>query len=96
MYGDYEKHRELEHFIGAIKVKNFISVEEFKKNVGIMIDDIHNTPSARGFDRVLVPREKEHLTQLKYEKESIPIPSETVKELQSAAQELNVAFPSSS
>jgi len=95
MYGDYEKHRELGHFIGAIKVENFISVEEFKKNVGIMIDDIHDTPPAKGFDRVLVAGEKEHLTQLKYEKEGIPIPSETVKELQTAAQELDVAFPSS-
>lgn len=94
MYGDYEKHRELGHFIGAIKVENFIPVTEFKKNVGIMIDDIHDTPPARGFDKVLVPGEKEHLTRLKYEQEGIPIPSETMNELRVAAQELAVSFPS--
>lgn len=92
MYGDYDKHRELGHFIGAIKIDNFIPIEEFKQNVGIMIDDIHNTPPAKGFDRVMVPGEKEYLTLLKYEKEGIPIPSETIKELQAVAKELNVAF----
>jgi len=92
MYGDYDKHRELGHFIGAIKIDNFIPIEEFKRNVGIMIDDIHDTPPAKGFDRVMVPGEKEYLTLLKYEKEGIPIPSETIKELQAVAKELNVAF----
>jgi len=62
MYGDYDKHRELGHFIGAIKIANFVPVDEFKKNVGMMIDDIHDTPAARGFDRVLIPGEKEYLT----------------------------------
>ena len=68
-------------------------VAEFKKNVGIMIDDIHDTPAARGFERVLVPGEKEYLTRLTYEKEGIPIPSETLKDLRASAQELELPFP---
>jgi ureidoglycolate dehydrogenase (NAD+) len=93
MYGDYDKHRELGHFIGAIKIDNFVPVEEFKRNVGMMIDDIHDTPAAPGFERVLVPGEKEYVTQLQYEKEGIPIPSETLKELRASAQELGLLFP---
>lgn len=93
MYGDYEKHRELGHFIGAINVENFVPVAEFKKNVGIMIDDLHSTPPAKGFDRVIVPGEKEYLTCLQYEKEGIPIPSQTLIELQTAAREWGVPFP---
>lgn len=93
MYGDYDKHRELGHFIGAIKIANFASVDQFKKNVGTMIDDIHDTPAAPGFDRVLVPGEKEYLTQLTYEKEGIPIPSETLNDLQTSANELGLPFP---
>jgi ureidoglycolate dehydrogenase (NAD+) len=93
MYGDYDKHRDLGHFIGAIKIENFVSVAEFKKNVGIMIDDLHATPPAKGFDRVLVPGEKEYLTRLQYEKEGIPVPTETFRELQACAQELDVPFP---
>jgi ureidoglycolate dehydrogenase (NAD+) len=93
MYGDYDKHRELGHFIGAINIANFVPVAEFKKNVGIMIDDIHDTPAARGFERVLVPGEKEYLTRLTYEKEGIPIPSETLKDLRASAQELELPFP---
>ena len=94
MYGDYEKHREMGHFIGAIKVENFVPIDEFKKNVGILIDEIHDTPLAKGFDRILVPGEKEYLTQMQYKKEGIPIPSETVKELRAVAQELGITFPS--
>lgn len=94
MYGDYEKHREMGHFIGAIKVENFVPIDEFKKNVGILIDEIHDTPLAKGFDRIMIPGEKEYLTQLQFEKEGIPIPSETVKELQSVALELGITFPS--
>ena len=93
MYGDYDKHRELGHFIGAIKIENFVPVDVFKKNVGMMIDDIHDTPAAPGFDRVLIPGEKEHLTRLQYEKEGIPIPSETLRDLQASAQELGFPFP---
>jgi ureidoglycolate dehydrogenase (NAD+) len=93
MYGDYDKHRELGHFIGAIRIENFVPVEEFKRNVGVMIDDIHDTPAAPGFDRVLVPGEKEYLTQRQYEREGIPVPSEILKELWSSAEEAGMAFP---
>jgi len=93
MYGDYDKHRELGHFIGAIKVANFVPVAEFKRLVGLMIDDLHATPPAKGFARVLVPGEKEHLTRLQYEKEGIPIPSETLGELRACALGLGVPFP---
>ena len=48
MYGDYDKHRELGHFIGAIKIANFVPVDEFKKNVGMMIDDIQRHPCGAG------------------------------------------------
>ncbi len=93
MYGDYDKHRDLGHFIGAIKIENFVPVAEFKRDVGIMIDDIHATPPAKGFDRVLIPGEKEYLTRLKYEKEGIPVPSETARALDGAAKELDIPFP---
>jgi len=58
-----------------------------------MIDDLHATPAAPGFDRVLVPGEKEYLTRLQYEKEGVPIPSETLKELRASAKELAIHFP---
>jgi len=92
MYGDYEKHRELGHFLGAINIGSFVPVEEFKKNVGIMIDDIHNMSPAEGFDRILVPGEKEYLTQLKYEKEGVPIPAEIFQELLVLGKEFNMSF----
>jgi ureidoglycolate dehydrogenase (NAD+) len=85
MYGDYDKYRQLGHFVGAIRIDHFVPVEEFKKNVGLMIDDIHATPPAKGFDRVLVPGEKEYLTRLQYEKQGIPIPAATLKDLLAAA-----------
>jgi len=90
MYGDYDKPRQLGHFIGVINIKNFIPIKEFKRNVGIMIDDIHDIPPAKGFDRVMVPGEKEYLTKLKYEKEGIPLPMETVKELREIAKEYKI------
>jgi LDH2 family malate/lactate/ureidoglycolate dehydrogenase len=82
------------HFIGAIKVENFVPVDEFKKNVGLLIDEIHDTPLAKGFDRIMVPGEKEYLTQMQYRKEGIPIPSETAKELRVVAEEQGIPFPS--
>ncbi len=90
MYGDYEKHRELGHFMGAINVGRFVQVGQFKRNVGIMMDDLHATPPAKGFERVLVPGEKEYLTMLAYERDGIPIPHGTMNDLRSAAKELNV------
>jgi len=93
MYGDYDKRRGLGHFIGAIRIENFVPAAEFKRNVGVMIDDIHATPPAPGFERVMVPGEKEYVTRLRYEKEGIPVPPGTLKDLQASAEELGVAFP---
>lgn len=90
MYGDYEKHRELGHFLGAVNVDRFVPVGQFKENVGRMMDDIHATPPARGFDRVLVPGEREYLTMLAYERDGIPIPLGTMNDLRAAAAELDV------
>jgi len=90
MYGDYEKHRELGHFMGAINVERFVPVGQFKRNVGLMMDDIHATPPARGFDRVLVPGEREYLTMRAYERDGIPIPLGTMNDLRAAAKELEV------
>ncbi len=90
MYGDYEKHRELGHFLGAINVDRFVPVGPFKRNVGLMMDDLHATPPARGFDRVLVPGEKEYLTRQAYERDGIPIPLGTMNDLRAAAKEFHV------
>jgi ureidoglycolate dehydrogenase (NAD+) len=91
MYGDYDKHRQLGHFLGALNIESFVPIGEFKRNVGIMIDDIHNTPTADGFDRILVPGEKEYLTQLRYEEEGIPVPVATYQELRQLGEEFKIS-----
>jgi ureidoglycolate dehydrogenase (NAD+) len=92
MYGDYNKTRQLGHFLAALNIQNFVPVDEFKKNIDTMIDDIHNIPPAKGFEKVLLPGEIEYLNSLKHKKEGIPLPEGTLKDLEQLEKELKINF----
>ncbi len=82
---------------GVIRIPHYIKrlrIGSLNGNPDIrVVQQMGNTPAAPGFERVLVPGEKEYLTQLAYKKEGIPMPSETLKDLQTSAHELGLPFP---
>lgn len=73
MYGDYDRKRKLGHFFMAINVSMFTEEELFLKKMDQMIREIHATPPAEGFDRVMAPGEPESVTERERLKYGIPL-----------------------
>jgi ureidoglycolate dehydrogenase (NAD+) len=82
MYGDYEKKRDLCHLVGAIDYHRFPGHSSFLDQVTRMIEELHQAPTAEGFDRVMVPGEPEYLRERDRIRNGIPIEDYLFDELQ--------------
>jgi len=81
------------HSFMAIDPDCFIGREEFKNNMDAYIKSIKGSAKAKGTAEILVPGEPEHRTEMKFLKEGIPLPPNTVKELTTLAETLKISHP---
>jgi len=88
MYGDYEKKRDLCHLVGAIDYHRFPGHSSFLDHVTQMIEELHQVPTAEGFDRVMVPGEPECLRERDRMKNGIPIEDYLFDELQQIRRDI--------
>ncbi|MFC0470914.1 ureidoglycolate dehydrogenase [Halalkalibacter kiskunsagensis] len=63
MYGEYDKKRKLGHMVCAYNVSAFTDKASFLENMDQMIDELHQAPTAPGFNSVMVPGEPEQLNE---------------------------------
>lgn len=82
MYGDYEKKRDLCHLVGAIDYHRFPGHSSFLDQVTQIIEELHQAPTAEGFDRLMVPGEPEYLRERDRMKNGIPVEDYLFDELQ--------------
>ena len=82
MYGDYEKKRDLCHLVGAIDYHRFPGHSSFLDQVTQIIEELHQAPTAEGFDRVMVPGEPEYLRERDRIRNGIPVEDYLFDELQ--------------
>lgn len=78
------------HLMIAIRIDNFIPMEEFLKRLDILIEQIKQSPLAKGFKEILLPGEKEFLVEKKRKEEGIPLSESTVNELNFLAGKFNL------
>lgn len=74
----------------AIEISRFTSRAAFDEQVSSLVEYVGSCPAAPGFERVLVPGEREHACQLSREVEGIPLDDATWEALSSAAARLGV------
>jgi len=74
----------------AIDLSNYRAADQYKKAAKECLDDLRNTPPAPNFEQVEIPGERERTLAEKYKEIGIPLPFETVKELQKSAQYLDI------
>jgi len=75
----------------AIKIESFIDLDEYMKEVQILIDWVKSSPKMPGVDRIYLPGEIEDETRRKREAEGLFIEDATWQSLQEAAGEFGVA-----
>lgn len=77
----------------ALRVDSFLPLAEFQRRVDEIIDLMHLCPTAPGVERILVPGEIEHQTELRRRAEGIPINPALKAELETLSKELSVEGP---
>lgn len=60
-YNDMEAGQGVGHFLAALDVEQFMSIEIFKKRMNKFMDDIKSSRLAKGVDKIYIPGEKKHL-----------------------------------
>lgn len=80
-------------FFMALQVETFMPLADFNARMDAMIDQIHGSALAPGFDRIYVPGEIEHNLRTKRLESGLPIEQSILSDLSRLAGEVGVANP---
>lgn len=93
LYDDYSKPQRVGHWVGAIDPSHYRNFDEFKVEIGTMIDQLKDVRPAEGFDEVKIPGELEAEMRRRREKDGIPLGPGVVATLTEIADRYDVPFP---
>ena len=91
MYGEFEKPRNLGHFMLAIDIRRFTNPAGFKSQIDRLIREVHAEPPVDPARPPLAPGEPERLTAEKRRKNGVPLGDGLLADLNQLANELGVA-----
>ena len=89
----YAGQRMASHFFYAVKIDNFIPLDEFTAEVDRMVQAVRNSRREEGVERIYLPGEIEWLKQAAWSKSGIPLHRQHVERLSKLAEELSVSIP---
>ncbi|KAF2135833.1 uncharacterized protein K452DRAFT_354227 [Aplosporella prunicola CBS 121167] len=81
------------HSFIAIKPDVFMTSQEFRSRMDVLVQRVHAVPPAPGFDQVMFPGEPEHKLLQKRSSEGIPFADAEIKMFKSMADEFGVPLP---
>ncbi len=81
------------HFFGALKLELFRDPEEFKTDMGRLLDELQNTPPAEGANRVYYAGLKEHEAEKECHELGVPISLKVAQQLRGIGEELHMDIP---
>ena len=74
----------------ALDIGAFIQPDELRKDLDEYIAYARSSPSAKGFDKVIMPGDIEFTKQRECEAEGVPVPDEIWSQIEDVAQSLKV------
>jgi ureidoglycolate dehydrogenase (NAD+) len=94
-FDDWDNPQQLGHFVQAIDPSAFGPLEEFKKRVDAVLDDIAAQPPAAGnpFGRVLIPGEPEQMRKEERLTAGCPVAPVIADQLREVGQTHGIPFP---
>jgi len=78
------------HFFMAINIENYLPLEDFKHNIGVLLRQLRAARKAPGQDRIYTAGEKEYLNEIRTRIEGIPINDNLRQDLLYIKQILNL------
>ncbi|NJE62110.1 Ldh family oxidoreductase [Thermococcus sp. 21S7] len=85
-----EKHSEVDHFFMAINIEAFVPLQEFRENMGAMIEELKSSRKHEDFEKIWIHGEKGFLTMETRLKVGIPIYRKVMEELNGIAERVGV------
>ena len=79
--------------VQAINIEFFTDVEEFKRKVDSMIEQVRSSQPSEGVEEVMLPGDPETLEMAKRMKDGIPIEEKTWEQIVEVAKKLGVGVP---
>ena len=80
------------HLAWAIDIAAVTDLDAFTARMEALVEQAHETPTAEGFDRILVPGEPEAIAEAQARREGIRLPARTLDEVRTLAEERGVAL----
>jgi ureidoglycolate dehydrogenase (NAD+) len=93
MYFELEEPRRLGHFMAFWDISRFVPLDEFKRRMGQMIEELHALPRFEGCEQIYYPGEIEALHRAERLEKGIPLEEGLYRELSELGQRLNVELP---
>ncbi|MGB8252125.1 MAG: Ldh family oxidoreductase, partial [Anaerolineaceae bacterium] len=90
--GGKDRPARIGHFFMAINIGSFRPLDEFKRDMATLMDELRSAPKAEGQDRIYVAGEKEFELEVEYCAKGIPLMDEVVSGLEQAGIEVGVPF----
>jgi ureidoglycolate dehydrogenase (NAD+) len=93
MYFELEEPRCLGHFMTFWDISRFVPLEEFKRRMGQMIDELHELPRYRECEHIYYPGEVEARHRSERLEKGIPLEEGLYRELSELGRRVNVEPP---
>ncbi len=77
----------LGHFFIAVKIENFVGLNEFQKTTGDILRELRNSEKMPGAERIYTAGEKEYIESCKRTEKGVPINKILLDEMQSISEE---------
>jgi LDH2 family malate/lactate/ureidoglycolate dehydrogenase len=90
-YKAYDRPQDVGHFFLAMKPDLFVPEEDYRGRMDTLIERVHASPTAQGFDEVLMPGEPERRHEDERRRCGIPYSANEVAPLQEEAAKAGVA-----
>lgn len=80
------------HFFAAVRVDAFRDIEDFKRDMDGLLDQLKNAPKADGQERIYIHGEKEFELYDRYSQNGVPLMAEVVKGLREVGEQVGIPF----
>jgi LDH2 family malate/lactate/ureidoglycolate dehydrogenase len=90
LYRSFDRPQNVGHFFLAMRPDLFISIEEYRSRMDRLLERIHSSDLAEGFDEVVIPGEIEGREERHRQKSGIPYAASQLEGLQKLASESGV------
>lgn len=92
LYGNPDKPQGVSHFFSAMRIDQFRSVKEFKASMDAMIREVKAEPLGKGFSKIMVAGEPEHITEADRQVNGVPLSEAVIKDLTKMGESVGVPF----